>query len=282
MREYTLASAGTGRFLHKAGKGVTSKAAAAASINEVGLTDVAMASLWTHAEAGTTYAVTSKAEANVLGGDLAVLDGAGTLRIYQAKLVKDLDAVSGEYVLKSALAVAHTLLLNSGTFNWDGRRFHMNGYLALYQQHLGVVHGTRKPHRSVWWTATANSVNAPALGARYYWDMMRPTPMASARGIMAAPVPPLPASTAVDRVPIHNSWPWEYSIANTWTGPAGGPPTDDADGEPAQRNPGDAPPPLAEAGDLSPRSEEQRADFASRLFDRLYEDRPASLTVAFV
>ena len=282
MREYTLASARTGRFLHKAGKGVTAKAAAPASINEVGLTDVAMASLWTHAEAGTTYAVTSKAEANVLGGDLAILDGAGTLRIYQAKVVEDLDLASGEYVLKSSLTVAHTILLNSGTFEWDGRTFPMSGNLALYQQHLRVVHGTRKPHRSVWWAATANSVNAPALGARYYWDMMRPTPMASARGIMAAPVPPLPASNAVDRVSIHSSWPWEYSIANTWAGPAAKPPTADVDGEPSRRNPDDAPPPLAESGDLAPQSQEQRADFASRLFDRLYEDRPASLTVAFV
>ncbi|NPD06522.1 hypothetical protein HN031_17745 [Nocardioides sp. zg-1308] len=287
LKEYALASDAAGRILEKKGAGVATAVPSRWSVNEVGVTDGSMTSLWRHAQVGSTYAITSQAESQVLGGDLAIVDGADSLRIYQAKLVERVDTATNEYVLKSPLTHAHTFLLHTGTFDWDGRTFKKRGFLALYQQDLGLIPGTRTPTRSVWWAATATSVNAPPLGAVYYWDMMggtqrNPARMASARGIMAAPIPPLPAPKKVDRVPLLDSWPWEFFVANVWTGPSAGGDSDDASPRSSQRYFEGAPSPLVVSTGDAVLSSDQRADFAARLFDDLYRDQPASLTVAFV
>jgi hypothetical protein len=293
LREFAQAADLAGATLSKSGGGVVTGRPEPWSLNEVGVTDAVAAALWRHAPEGMTYAVSSQAESHVLGGDLAVVDGHGTLRVYQAKLVREVDRTTKEYVLKSPLTHAHSSHLNTGTFVWDGQAYQKSGYLALYQMALPIVHGTRRPVRSRWWAEAAASLGAPHLGGVYHWDMMaaargNSARMASARGIMAAPVPPLPALQSVDRVPVADSWPWEYGVANVWSGPASDLPTrgsdevitaESEDGE-SLAAPPSMPQPIAESISVLP--PDSRQAFASELFASLYGDRPATLTVVFV
>lgn len=296
MQEYakTVELRGSALRMHR-GRVMTGRPAPWA-LSELGVTDAAMTALWRHGPEDRTYAVSSGVEAQVLGGDLAIVDAVRTVRVYQAKLVKELDLATGEYVLKSALTDVHAGHLAAPTFRWNGQLHQMQGYLALYQRALPVAHGITSPKRSAWWARTATSVNAPGLGGLYYWDMMdgargRPSRMATARGIMAAPIPLVPAGQSVDRVPAANSWPWEYGLSNRWRGLAAlaslrrargeaaadsTPIDDDDDTTP------DGPEPLVESGGLPGALDSEREDFAARLFDHLYGDRPGSLTVVFV
>jgi hypothetical protein len=297
LSEYAQAVDIPGSSLNKSQGGVVTGRPEHWSLNEVGVSDAVMASLWRHAPEGMTYVVSSQAESQFLGGDLAIVDGTLAIRVYQAKLVKDVDRSTNEYVLKSPLTHAHSFHLNTGTFDWDGQLHQKTGYLALYQRALPVAPGAREPRRSRWWLEAATSVGAPHLGGVYYWDMMaggrgKPPRMASARGIMAAPVPPLPAQENVDRVEVLGSWPWEYGVANVWSGPA----SDSSSGAESEdtgsgADPGTEresaavaaegmPPPLVES--VSPLSTDERQAFSNQLFRDLYGDRPATLTVIFV
>ncbi|QIG44168.1 hypothetical protein G5V58_16555 [Nocardioides anomalus] len=285
LREYATSARRTDVMIAKAaGLAVTSHFEPW-SISEVGISDAAMAALWRHGPDGGAYAITSKAEAYLLGGDLAIVDRSKKLRIYQAKVVQRIDRTTNEYVLKSGLTAAHSYLLNTTPFTWDGQQRQKEGYLALYQTGLPPVHGKRVPRRSNWWARTAGSWNSPALGAVYFWDMMAAASgasarMASARGIMAAPVPPLPAPAEVTRLPVAKSWPWEYGIspaASSVTKKLRGARLPNAD----RRRGGLRLIPLDDSSE--PRMDaEARADFVSALLEQFYLDRPTSLTVVFL
>lgn len=121
LEEYAQSVASPGAVLQLSGNGVVTGRPEPWSLNEVGVTDAAMAALWRHAPADMTYVVSSQAEAAVLGGDLAIVDGSQAIRVYQAKLVKEIDRTANEYVLKSPLTSAHVSHLRTGTFSWNGQ-----------------------------------------------------------------------------------------------------------------------------------------------------------------
>ncbi len=226
LRSYAYATTRPATVLKKVGAGATTVTASSTALNEVGVTDAVMSTLWCHSPQDATYAITSQAEATVLGGDLAIVDASNVIHVYQSKIVESIDAATDEYVLKSAVTHAQASLLNGGLFSWNGRVHSFRGYLALYQRQLRVVPGTVSPSRSQWWKDAAKSEAPPRLGAVYYWDMMsgsggNPDRMASGRGIMAAPIPVVDPTKATgsSRVPVASSWPWEYGIANAWRGP---------------------------------------------------------------
>jgi hypothetical protein len=287
LREFAQAAAVPGGALRIKAGNVQASHPGPSDLNEVGVTDAVSAALWRHAPEGATYVVTSAAETLVFGGDLAIVHGDRHLRIYQAKLVTDTDPKTGEYVLKSPLTQAHATLLNTGTFTWRQQTWRKTGYLALYQTCLSIVQGTWHIRRSTWWAQAAASFQAPHLGGVYYWDMMaasrgKTARMASARGIMAAPVPPSAATGSLYRVPIADSWPWEYGVANVWSGPASVvPPSSSADDRPDTEDiPPSMPKPVDDAS--SPVSAADAPEFAQALFEELYGDAPARLTVVFV
>lgn len=267
------------------------------SLNEVGVTDAVMAALWRHAPENMTYAISSGAENSVFGGDLAIV-GSQTIRIYQAKLVQRVDYSSREYVLKSRLEDKHIRLLNTSTFSWKGSTYHKSGYLALYQRELPVLDGVIVPKRSAWWLQAAVSLNAPHLGGVYYWDMMEKgrgpaARRASARGIMAAPVPSPAGNRGVASVPLDDSWPWEYGVADPKGSPS--PATSPISGATAGGDSwpqGSAEKPLEPGNAIPPKPVkpleknelpiEGRREFARNLLVSMYEDAPASLMVVFV
>ncbi|BCW39698.1 hypothetical protein StoSoilB3_12330 [Arthrobacter sp. StoSoilB3] len=280
LREYEDASNLTGAVLKMKNSVVASGKPVAWSLNEVGVTDTVMTALWRHAGENAVYAVTSAAEKAVFGGDLAIVDRAKTIRVYQAKLVKEIDFAANKYVLKSALTQKHLGHLNTASFVWDGDTYEKHGYLALYQRELQVIRGNWTPCRSDWWEQTAMSVNAPRLGGVYYWDMMEgkqnsPARSASARGIMAVRAPAQGVSKLpVSRLPIDSSWPWEYNVANVWSGPTG------PDPKPDHADSFEIPKPLVESGNQL--SSQEREAFVSALFEDIHGDTPGTLTVVFL
>ncbi len=102
-------------------------------LNEVGITDGVLAAIWRFGPSAAAYAISSRAEANHLGADIAIVQlSASRILLYQAKLAR----LRGEaYRLKSQVTKGQLKLLRRRRpIEILGFRFQVTGRLALYQQ----------------------------------------------------------------------------------------------------------------------------------------------------
>jgi hypothetical protein len=200
--------AGTGPF-----RGSTS----VLGLNEVGVTDLVMASIWRFGPRGAAYAVSPTAEANFLGADIAIIHPA-TQRVllYQAKLAH---LVLDTFVLKSPVTISQMKLLNRKYLALDGDRYRMSGRLALYQADstpfIDDCPDVRILGNTEWWDWRWRDVpenptpeqSFPEIGRSYYEEILAGCGC-SPSGILASAVPHI--RTSLPSVPSAMTWPWEF------------------------------------------------------------------------
>lgn len=189
--------------------------AAVLGLNEVGVTDVVMATLWRCGPRAAAFSVSAGAETHHLGADIAVVRPA-TARIvhYQAKLAS-LDGT--DFTLKSPVTKAQVNKLNRRTVTIEGLRYQVSGRLALYQADTtpflrdGCGYCTPVPHFPRWlWSGHGSaSTPDPEIGRRYYEHALVQC-RCSPSGIVAAPVPARGCRAAVVKESV--TWPWEFDI----------------------------------------------------------------------
>lgn len=206
-------------------------------LNEVGVTDLVMATIWRFGPRAAAYAVSPTAEANHLGADIAIIHPAtARLLLYQAKLAQ---LESETYLLKSALTISHMRLLNRKYVILDGSRYRISGRLALYQAdstpflHRCSDLRTTPEWWAYWWRRGLPDfeVNQPApeIGRRYYENVLARCGC-SPSGIVASPVPML--STPLSAVHASATWPWEFETYEWFRGSS---PLDDDFGDWGER-----------------------------------------------
>lgn len=187
-------------------------------LNEVGVTDLVMATIWRHGPRAAAFAVSPGAEANHLGADIAILHpGSKRLLIYQAKLAR---CEASMFLLKSPVTRSQLRFLNRRSVQLQDTRYRVSGRLALYQADITPFidrcgHGP--PLR--WWDGWPYAPWEPRgwerpdvqrdrqLGRRYYEDLLVGCGC-SPSGIVAAPVPR--TSDPLDTVYEGMTWPWEF------------------------------------------------------------------------
>jgi hypothetical protein len=196
-------------------------------LNEVGVTDLVMATLWRFGPRAAAYAVSPAAEANHLGADIAILHPATErLLLYQAKLAR-LDL--GEFMLKSAVTTTQLRLLKRRSVMLDGFTYQVTGRLALYQvDETPFIHRCAQSHHMAdWWgyglwgrwgvsDLTGRDIARGPEIARRYYDEVLAACLCSPSGIVAAPVPR--RREPVTRVSPATTWPWEFEIYEWFRG----------------------------------------------------------------
>jgi hypothetical protein len=180
-------------------------------LNEVGVTDLVMATIWRFGPNAAAYAVSAAAEANHLGADIAIIQpGSHRLVLYQAKIAR---LVTGTYRLKSRLTPSQIRLLSSEHVTLQGSEYLVTGRLALYQvDHTPFLHrcvgGLLFRGPDWWWPGDPVSPD-PNVGRQYYEDVLAGCGC-SPSGVLASPVP-LQTDAAMS-LPALNTWPWEFDI----------------------------------------------------------------------
>ena len=186
----------------------------ALSLNEVGVTDEVMDTLWQCGPTAASYAVTAGAETHHVGADIAILRPSTTKLIhYQAKLGW-LDG--SNFVLKAPVSRAQVEKLNRRTVPIQGVTYTVTGRIAVYQANerpflreaCPMCAMRHFPWRLAPW-ARWDSGPDPTIGSVYYEEVLAAC-RCSPSGIVAAPVPPRGSSvTAIQR---NTTWPWEFDF----------------------------------------------------------------------
>lgn len=207
-----------GNIIRVRGGSAISSAPDPDGLNEVGVTDAVMATLWRFGPQGAAYAVSSTAEANHLGADIAIVDprlhGRKRVLLYQAKLAQ---YVNGQFELKDRVKASQIRRLTKSSVEINNTRFTVTGRLALYQaDHAPFLDRCRHPEP--WWLLEGLLLRsfrgpglfspAPEVGRRYYEECIccfRCSPS----GVLAAPVI---CTSEIKRVPRSATWPWEFDL----------------------------------------------------------------------
>jgi hypothetical protein len=212
VREYIdLAPAG-GLIRGGPRNGPSTTQPSALGLNEVGVTDSVLTTLWHFGPRAASFAVSAGAEANHLGADIAIVHSS-TKRVllYQAKLAR-LDTVRHQYEMKSKVPIGQARLLRRKSVTLGGVRHRMTGRLALYQadstpfiSHCHHRFGMHPP----WWPmgpALSSFVPDPTVGRDYYRHVLAGCGCSSS-GVLAAPVA---SSPTISTIPDSQTWPWEF------------------------------------------------------------------------
>ena len=180
-------------------------------LNEVGVTDSVMATLWRFGPNAAAYAVSPGAESNHLGADIAIVHS-GTRRVllYQAKLAWFDGAM---FRLKSDAPAAQVSMLARTSVVLDGVDFAVTGRLAVYQADSTPFLGSCEPF--FWFDEwerhfrrgprRRDFARRPEVGRRYYEGVLRDG--CSPSGVLAAPIS---GDSIVSAVEPSKCWPWEF------------------------------------------------------------------------
>lgn len=183
-------------------------------LNEVGVTDSAVATLWKAGPNGASYAVTSGAESRHLGADIALVHRrTHGILLYQAKLAR---LERGVFRLKSVAPVTQVRRLRRRSVVLSGVEYAVTSRFALYQiDHAPFLrHCCLDPFwRWCPWIWESEIVPEPQIGQEYYEAVLEHGPC-SPSGILAAPVV---GSQAVSSIRESPTWPWEFD-AYEWLG----------------------------------------------------------------
>jgi hypothetical protein len=197
------------------GKRICSGLTDALGLNEVGVTDLVLAAIWRFGPEELAYGVSSRAESDQLGADIAILHQA-ELRIllYQAKLAT---YDGGVFKLKSRVTDSQIKLLAKRAVRIDGAKYSVTGRLALYQTGMTPFIRSCPPYRMpiAWWGSRwgeweptpETKAREPQIGRRYYQDFLF-THRCSPSGIVATPIPS--TSEEAKRIAASSAWPWEF------------------------------------------------------------------------
>lgn len=184
-------------------------------LNEVGVTDLVMAAIWRFGPRGAAHAISTGAEANHLGADIAILhNGLSRILLYQAKLASLRDGI---FSLKSKVTERQIRLLRKRSVVLRGTRFQVTGRLAVYQADE-TPFMTRCPRPAMWrepwmwypgnWHLTEPVITPdPKVGREYYEEMLFGC-RCSPSGVLSAPVPRGPQ--AVSTIRESSTLPWEF------------------------------------------------------------------------
>jgi hypothetical protein len=109
--------------------------AAVLDLNEVGVTDTVVAAIWRFGPSAAAYAISSSAEHEHLGADIAIAHlSTSRILLYQAKLAEHKD---GKFRLKSPVTKTQVRQLSQRRpITIQGIPYEVTGRLALYQQDL--------------------------------------------------------------------------------------------------------------------------------------------------
>lgn len=187
-------------------------------LNEVGVTDLVMATIWRFGPRAAAYAVSPGAEANHLGADIAIVHTrTSRILLYQAKLARH---DSGIFGLKSKITATQIRLLSRRSVVVQGTRFRVTGRIALYQMDVTPFISRCQPPAipALWWDAwswrgarwdltRADHPQEPEIGRRYY-EVALAGCGCSPGGVLAAPVPA--GGQAIASISEHRTWPWEF------------------------------------------------------------------------
>lgn len=131
LNEYAGAATGGGAVFSRSGRPRFNHSLDPLGLNEVGVTDAVLATLWQFGPGGAAYGVSARAENQHFGADIAFVDIA-TKRIllYQAKRARFDGA---DLKLKSPVPVSHVGHLTRSSVRIGLDKFAVTGRLALYQ-----------------------------------------------------------------------------------------------------------------------------------------------------
>ena len=189
-------------------------------LNEVGVTDLVMATIWRCGPNGAAFAISAAAEANHLGADIAFLHRrTSRILLYQAKLAC-LD--NGVLALKSLVTKSQVDLLRRRSVKLKGTEYQVTGRLALYQTDL-TTFIDRCPcslHFDFWWreqwleqrlglpSMGSAIAREPGLGRNYYEEILRYG--CSPSGVLATGIGA--GSNPIKSIVPSETWPWEFDI----------------------------------------------------------------------
>lgn len=131
LSEYAAAATGGGALSSRSGRPHFNRSLNPLGLNEVGVTDAVLATLWQFGPGGAAYGVSARAESHYFGADIALVDVMSKrILLYQAKLAR-LDG--SDLKLKSHVPVSHVKHLTRAAVRIGGDRYTIAGRLALYQ-----------------------------------------------------------------------------------------------------------------------------------------------------
>lgn len=200
-------------------------------LNEVGVTDLVMATIWRCGPARAAFAVSQSAEANHLGADIAFLHrSTSRILLYQAKLAR-LD--NGVFALKSPVTKSQVRLLCRQSVALAGKSYQVTGRLALYQIDVTPFRHHCPPLAfDMWWykhwqgssviPTWAGSAIArdPGLGRSYYEEVL--SYGCSPSGVLATGIGA--NFNPITSILPTETWPWEFDVHEwfQWKSPLGG------------------------------------------------------------
>ena len=219
LSEYAAAATGGGAVFSRSGRPRFNHSLDPLGLNEVGVTDAVLATLWQFGPGGAAYGVSARAENRYFGADIAFVDVASKrILLYQAKLAR---LGGSDLNLKSRVPPSHVGLLTRRSVRVDNDRYAVAGRLALYQaEHTPFLNNCAAfpfarlpfawpaPFRWPWWPSAASATGA-SIGRRYYEDVLL-AGCCSPGGVLAAAV--TRGQGQIDSVPIAQTWPWEFDI----------------------------------------------------------------------
>ncbi len=212
LKEYATA-AKTGR-LHHWGTMAPAQTTSPETLdlNEVGVTDAVMASLWKCGPPKSAYGVTAGAGSSYLAADIAVVQQAtNRILLYRAKL-GSLGSESTDLQLKSPISEEHVRSLRRETLQVGDVTYGLTGRLAIFQidhtPYLANDYGTDSPD-SGWWPWWGIDEPDYSAAACYYKNVIVPT-RSSPSGVLAAPL--ANGDSGISMVPAASTWPWEFDI----------------------------------------------------------------------
>lgn len=187
-------------------------------LNEVGVTDLVMATIWRFGPNAAAFAISAVAEANHLGADIAFLhQRTSRILLYQAKLA----VLDGKLLtLKSPVTKSQVRLLRRQSVNLQGTKYRITGRLALYQTDVTpfIDRCHNSPHYDIWWyehllerrirstLARSDIAPEPEVGRRYYEDVL--TRGCSPSGVLAVGIGI--GFEPIKSVAVSETWPWEF------------------------------------------------------------------------
>lgn len=193
-------------------------------MNEVGVTDAVMATLWRYGPLDAAYAVSAPAESFHIGADIAVVDWENQQCVhYQAKVAKFTHTRSGDpiFTLKSGVTDKQVSRLGMQLLTLRNTTLKVTGRLALYQIETRQFLRKHRPTCPLglntgqtdlcypWWQASWPITADPTMGQRYYSEVLQACGC-SPGAILAAPVSG--NVQTVHRVRPNTTWPWEYDL----------------------------------------------------------------------
>lgn len=217
LNEYAAAAGGGGNVFSSGGRPRFNHSLDPLGLNEGGVTDAVLATLWQFGPAGAVYGVSARVESRYFGADIAFIDaGRKRILLYQAKLAR-LDGA--DLNLKPRVPQSHVGHLTRRSVRVDGDRFDVTGRLALYRaDHTPFVNNCAAlpfahspfslpvPFGWPWWRSASPA--GASVGRHYYEDVLRAG--CSPGGVLAAAVTRGPGQ--IDLVSVLRTWPWEFDI----------------------------------------------------------------------